>query len=55
MRALASAYTPEELEEESFGLYEKFRPAIAPGKRGWGQKGVLDLRLLRDMAKRRKQ
>lgn len=52
MALLAGAYTPEELEEGSFGLYERFRPAIEAGKRGWGQKGVLDLGLLRNMAKR---
>lgn len=52
MQALAGAYTPDELEDESFALYEKFRPQIEAGKRGWGQKGVLDLALLREMARR---
>jgi len=52
MEALAAMYTSEELEEESFALYEKFRPQIEAGKRGWGQKGVLDLGLLRNLAKK---
>ena len=51
MEELASALGPEALEEEAFSLYEKFRPAIESGTRGWGQKGVLDLRKIRDLAR----
>jgi hypothetical protein len=31
-------------------LYEKFRPEIPPGKKGWGASGKLDLDLIRKMA-----
>jgi len=27
--------------------YEQFRPAIPPGRRGWGAKGALDLDFIR--------
>lgn len=50
MRALAAAFGPDELGEVAFPLYEEFRPKIASGKRGWGQKGDLDLELIRSLA-----
>jgi hypothetical protein len=53
MRELAEAFEPEDLHETAFGLYERFRPEIAGGRRGWGQKGVLDLGLVRSLAKKR--
>ena len=52
MEELAAAFRPEALEEVAYGLYEKFRPSIAPGKRGWGQKGELDLDFVRSLATR---
>lgn len=52
MRELAAAYPPRELADAAFPLYERFRPAIPAGVRGWGVKGVLDLKLIRKMAKR---
>jgi len=51
MIALATSYTPEELAVKSFGLYERFRPTISSGKSGWGQKGELDLALVRSLAR----
>lgn len=51
MAALAASRRPEELAEEAYGLYERFRPAVAPGRRGWGQKGVLDLDRICSLAK----
>jgi hypothetical protein len=51
MSALAGAYPPRELESVAFGLYEQFRPAIPAGVRGWGAAGVLDLSLIKKMAK----
>jgi len=51
MEELAGAFEPEDIDEASYGLYEKFRPQIASGKRGWGQKGELDLDLIRSLAK----
>jgi hypothetical protein len=50
MEALAAAYEPAQLEEVAFALYERFRPRIPPGVRGWGAKGVLDLDLVRSLA-----
>jgi hypothetical protein len=52
MESLASAYPPAELEQVAFGLYERFRPEIAEGKRGWGQAGELNLERIRSLAKR---
>jgi hypothetical protein len=49
MEALAGAFKPAELEEVAYKLYERFRPRIAAGKRGWGQKGALDLDLIRSL------
>ena len=51
MTELAQAYAPEDLADVAYGLYEQFRPEIASGKRGWGQKGDLDLDLIRSLAK----
>ena len=51
MRKLAAAHKPSELAAAAFTLYERFRPTVAAGVRGWGQKGTLDLGLIREMAK----
>ena len=51
MEALAKSLTPAQLEARGFSLYEKFRPQIPEGKKGWGAKGELDLELIRRMAK----
>jgi hypothetical protein len=40
----------KELAEKAYALYEKFRPEIPPGKKGWGASGKLDLDLIRKMA-----
>jgi hypothetical protein len=50
MTELADAYGPDGLMEESYPLYEAFRPEIERGRRGWGQKGNLDLDLIRSLA-----
>jgi len=52
MKKLAAAFKPDELGEVAFGLYEGFRPQIDSGKRGWGQKGKLDLNLIQSLAKK---
>ena len=51
METLAKAFTPNELETRAFSLYEKFRPQIPEGKKGWGAKGELDLDLIRSLHK----
>lgn len=52
MRELAASFPLSELESKAWGLYEKFRPVIASGTRGWGQKGELDLGLVRSLARK---
>jgi hypothetical protein len=51
MEALANAYSPAQLATQAYHLYEKFRPDIPEGKKGWGAKGELDLDLIRSLAK----
>ena len=51
MELLAKARTPKQLRAEGFDLYEKFRPQIPEGKKGWGVKGELDLDYIRSLAK----
>lgn len=53
MQQLAKAYKPNELADEAYPLYESFRPDIPSGKKGWGTKGELDLRLIEKLAKRK--
>jgi hypothetical protein len=51
MKKLAKAYTPRQLESKAYSLYEKFRPEIPEGTKGWGAKGELDLDYIRSLAK----
>ena len=53
MRKLARAVRPVQLAQSAYSLYERFRPAIPAGKRGWGAKGDLDLALIQQMAAKR--
>ncbi|MFT8244947.1 hypothetical protein [Roseomonas sp. BN140053] len=50
MEALARSLEPEELNRVGFRLYEHFRPEVAPGAKGWGAKGILDLDRIRGAA-----
>ncbi len=50
MAALAGAYGPEDLDRRAYGLYEKFRPRVPAGTKGWGAKGELDLDFIRSLA-----
>jgi hypothetical protein len=47
MRDLANAFQPEQLRTNAFSLYEKLRPAIPEGVRGWGAKGSLGIDRIR--------
>ena len=49
MENLAKTFGPEMIEDVAYELYQRFRPRIARGKRGWGQKGDLDLDLVRSL------
>jgi hypothetical protein len=51
MQLLARSYAPEELAQAAFHLYERFRPAIPEGVRGWGAQGHLDLGLIERLRK----
>lgn len=51
LEKLAKAYTPKQLESKAYDLYEKFRPEIPEGKKGWGAKGELDLDYIHSLAK----
>ena len=51
MERVAGSYPPKELAEKAFSLYEFFRPKIASGTRGWGQKDELDIALIESLAK----
>lgn len=50
MHDLARAFRPEQLSQNAFSLYEKFRPAIPEGVTGWGAKGNLDIDRIRSLA-----
>ena len=50
MLELAKSLPPSHLAEKAYALYQKFRPEIPPGKKGWGASGNLDLDLIREMA-----
>jgi hypothetical protein len=54
MKRLAKSYAPRELAEAAFQLYERFRPAIPEGVKGWGAQGELDLRVIEGLASRKK-
>lgn len=51
MRELAGAYSPAELRDVAYDLYEQFRPDIPSGKKGWGAEGRLSLDAIRRMAR----
>lgn len=51
METLAKAYTPKQLESKAYSLYEKFRPEIPEGTKGWGAKGELDLDYIKSLGK----
>jgi hypothetical protein len=51
MEELAGSFMPSDLNQIAFKLYEKFRPEIPKGKRGWGAKGELDLGRIKDLKK----
>jgi hypothetical protein len=54
MLRLAGSLQPKELADRAFGLYERFRPAIPEGVRGWGAKGKLDLGVIEGLVKEKK-
>ncbi|KAH7092595.1 hypothetical protein FB567DRAFT_241194 [Paraphoma chrysanthemicola] len=39
----------EEVQKNGFGWYERFRPDVSKGQKGWGRKGELDLDKVRSV------
>ncbi|KAH7066212.1 hypothetical protein BKA63DRAFT_585172 [Paraphoma chrysanthemicola] len=39
----------EEVQQRGFGWYERFRPDVSQGQKGWGRKGELDLGKVRSV------
>jgi hypothetical protein len=50
MPELGKSLPASQLAEKAYNLYEKFRPEIPPGQKGWGASDKLDLDLIRKMA-----
>jgi hypothetical protein len=53
MQRLAVSLSADELNEQAFHLYERFRPEVPADEKGWGAKGVLDLDKIEALVKRR--
>jgi len=51
MESLARSWPPDDLAAHAYDLYEKFRPAIPPGVRGWGAAGDLYLDRISSLAR----
>ncbi len=51
MKELAKSFKPDQLATDAYRLYEKFRPTVPEGEKGWGAKGDLDLNFIRKLAK----
>jgi hypothetical protein len=50
MTALAKSRKPADLAAEAYALYERFRPAVPGGVKGWGAAGNLSLDTIRRLA-----
>ncbi|PWS34298.1 hypothetical protein DFH01_25055 [Falsiroseomonas bella] len=48
MEALAASAPPDELNRVGFRLYERFRPEVPEGVKGWGAKGELYVAKIRE-------
>jgi hypothetical protein len=49
MTRLARSLPAKDLATRAYAIYEKFRPEIPAGARGWGAKGDLDLARLKEL------
>jgi hypothetical protein len=52
LEELARAYPPDQLAARAYALYEKFRPAVPEGKKGWGARGELSLDSIRSLVRK---
>ncbi|KAK5049079.1 hypothetical protein LTR84_005502 [Exophiala bonariae] len=39
------------LDKKAFGMYERFRPSVKSGQRGWGRKGELTVKQIREVVR----
>lgn len=46
LMSLARQYDVDEIGKHTYRLYEQFRPVVAEGLAGWGQRSVLDLKTI---------
>jgi hypothetical protein len=53
MTKLARSYRPAELARGAYALYERFRPEVPEGKKGWGATGKLELARLAELRRGR--
>ncbi|KAH7352938.1 hypothetical protein KP509_19G070600 [Ceratopteris richardii] len=51
MEDLANSFSAKEIGKKAYSLYEKFRPTVPYGVRGWGAKGFLDVRSMQALSK----
>jgi hypothetical protein len=54
MTNLTRAYPPGKLLVRAYRLYERFRPAVPEGKKGWGARGDLDVGVIEGLARQKK-
>jgi hypothetical protein len=54
MTELAASFEPDELEKKAYSLYEKFRPSVPSGEKGWGAAGELELAAIAALRRRRR-
>jgi len=52
MQRLAASLSVDELDEQAFHVYERFRPEVPSDENGWGAMGVLDLDKTEALVKR---
>ena len=49
LEELCRSFAPRDLARKAFSLYERFRPEIPEGVKGWGAAGDLDLNTIRTL------
>lgn len=51
LKELADSFSPDEIGDEAYHLYEQFRPNVVPGQQGWGRKGRLEFDRILELKK----
>jgi hypothetical protein len=52
---LAESLPKKDVGKEAYRLYEKFRPTVPDGQKGWGQKADLDLAFINSLAEQHRK